>query len=50
LPIGARGAAAFTCYFGSFLQKRTACFLPAGEARLMVNHTGGWYNTKSRKE
>jgi hypothetical protein len=33
LLIGARGAAAFTCYnqkfFGSFFQKRTACFSPS---------------------
>jgi hypothetical protein len=48
LLIGARGVAAFTCdnqkFFGPFFQKRTACFLPLGEARIWVNHKGGWYN------
>jgi hypothetical protein len=38
LLIGARGAAASTYYnqkfFGSFFQKRTACFLSPGKARV----------------
>jgi hypothetical protein len=33
-------------FFGSFFQKRTACFLPPGETRVRVNIKGGWYNTK----
>jgi hypothetical protein len=51
LLIGARGAAALMPlilreqkFFGSFFQKRTACFLSPGEARMWVNHKGGWYN------
>jgi hypothetical protein len=52
--IGARGAAALMLreqkFFGSFFQKRTACLVPPAEARLCVNHEGGWYNTSPRKE
>jgi hypothetical protein len=48
LLIGARGAAALMLseqkFFGPFFQKRTACFLPPGEARIWVNHKGGWYH------
>jgi hypothetical protein len=50
---GARSAAAITCYnqkfFGSFFQKRTACFLPPGKAQLWFNHKGGWYNGANPK-
>jgi hypothetical protein len=51
LLISARGAAALMPlilreqkFFGSFFQKRTACFLSPGEAWIWVNHKGGWYN------